>query len=480
MLPAVSALSSPTSTQRLLDSARRHIIRYHGLADELDPPVLSRGLGSLVWDSDGNEYVDFVSGQICATVGHSHPAILAAIKEAGAKMIHANDFMLCDDAIALAERLAAVLPATLSKFVFKSTGSESNEAAIYMAKIHTGGYEVVAPQRSFHGMTSAPRGATYSYGHRGHGPAAPGQYAIPVPYPYRCPIRHCDGRCDCTCLDVGFDLYDTQSEGRPAAFIVEPILSAGGLIDPPLEWFERLHAKVRERGMLLIVDEAQTAPGRLGALFGFEQFGVVPDILTLSKCIGGGLPLSAVATSAEIEQDCFDKRFIMGSSHTNDPLPACVGLAVLDVIEREDLVAQAAEKGERLRRGLLELAERHELVGDVRGRGLLQGIELVRDRDTKEPAEDEGAVFNRACLDRGLIGNVVRMPGQLSICRVAPPLTITTDELDRGLHVFDEALTVATESMARPRPPRAAQAIADATPGCSCSEGSCCAESSDA
>jgi 2,2-dialkylglycine decarboxylase (pyruvate) len=322
--------------------------------------------------------------------------------------------------------------------------------AMYMAKIASGGYEIIGIQRSFHGMTASARGATYSYGTKRHGPGMPGNHMLPAPYAYRCPVRHCNGRCDCTCLDVGFEAFDAASEGYGAAVMVEPILSAGGLIDPPAEWFQELARRTRQRGMFLILDEAQTAPGRLGAMFGFEQLGIVPDFLVISKCIGGGIPLSAVATSSEIEQRCFDEGFVMGSSHTNDPLPARVGLAVLQVLVDEDLPARAARQGARLRAALDALAEKYELIGDIRGRGLLQGFELVADRDTKRPAEQAGAVFARACLDRGLIANIVRMRGEMSICRLAPPLTITDDELDRGIAIMDEALAVATEALNRP------------------------------
>jgi 2,2-dialkylglycine decarboxylase (pyruvate) len=441
------AVNTPTrspqrTTEDLLGAARRHLIRFHAAEDET--PILCRGRGATVWDTSGVEYVDFVSGQICATIGHNHPRIISAIGTACAKQLHSNDFLLHDDSILLAEALAQLLPDSLSKFIFKSTGSEANEVAFAMAKLNTGGWEVVAPQRGFFGMTAATRSATHTWGHRGHGPGMVGSYAIPAPYAYRCPIQHCGGSCDCTCLDAGFELFDSQTDGYGAAVITEPIFSAGGLIDPPVEWFARLHAKARERGMLLILDESQTAPARLGAMFGFEDLGMVPDLLTFSKCIGGGLPLSVTATSPEIEERAFAQGFIMGSSHCNDPLAARVGLAVLEVLVEEQLVVRATRMGQRLRGALEELARRHELIGEIRGRGLLQGFELVMNRETtKEPAEGAGTAFWQACLERGLIANVIRMPGQHSVCRMAPPLTITIEELDRGVAIMDESLTVA-------------------------------------
>ena len=434
---------------RMLKQAHTHLIRFHALEDT--PPILSRGIGARVWDVEGNEYIDFVSGQICATIGHNHPRITEAIQASCQKMIHSNNYMLHDDSIVLAEKLAALLPDSLGTLIFKSTGSEANEVALAMAKVATGRHEVIGPQRSFFGTTASCRAATYSYGHQGHGPGMPGNYVIPAPYSYRCPIEHCKGTCDTTCLDVGFSLFDAQTEGYGAAVIVEPIFSAGGLVDPPKAWFERLAEKTRERGMLLVLDESQTAPARLGAMFGFQELGIVPDILTFSKCIGGGIPLSAVATSAEIEQRCFDRRFIMGSSHTNDPLPCRVGIAVLEVLVEEQLAERARTMGAYMRQRLLALAQRHEIIGEIRGRGLLQGMELVRDRETKEPAEEEGAVFSDACLERGLIANIVRMKGQNSVIRMAPPLTIAKDELDHGLEIMDEALGLASDAMAKYR-----------------------------
>jgi 2,2-dialkylglycine decarboxylase (pyruvate) len=432
---------------KLLEKAHAHLIRFHALEDH--PPILSRGQNAKVWDVEGNEYIDFVSGQICATIGHNHPRIIEALQHSCGKMIHSNNYMLHDDSIVLAEKLAELLPSSLDKLIFKSTGSEANEAAMAMAKVHTGGYEIVAPQRGFFGTTSSCRSATYSYGHQGHGPGLPGNISIPAPYAYRCPIRHCNGACDTTCLDVGFDLYDAQTEGYGAAVIVEPIFSAGGLLDPPERWFTRLAEKTRERGMLLILDESQTAPARLGVMFGFQELGVVPDMLTFSKCIGGGIPLSVVVTSREIEESCFEKHFIMGSSHTNDPLPCRVGLAVLEVLIEEDLSRRAKELGDYLRSRLDALAQKYEIIGDVRGRGLLQGMELVQDRNSKEPAEAEGFMFSEACLERGLIANIVRMKGQNSVIRMAPPLTIPRDELDRGIEIMDEAFRMVSDARAR-------------------------------
>ncbi len=239
---------------------------------------------------------------------------------------------------------------------------------------------------------------------------------------------------------------DRQSTGSLAAAIVEPILSSGGVIDLPEGYLRALKDKCVERGMLLILDEAQTGVGRTGTMFAFQRDGVVPDILTLSKTLGAGLPLAAVVTTAELEERCHERGYLFFTTHVSDPLPAAVGLTVLNVIERDGLVARAAELGERLYRGLLGLQERHECIGDVRGRGLMRGIELVTDRETKAPADDLGRRVTDECLALGLHMNIVQLPGMGGVFRIAPPLTVTEEELDQGLEILDRALGKATAS----------------------------------
>lgn len=212
------------------------------------------------------------------------------------------------------------------------------------------------------------------------------------------------------------------------------------MIVPPAGYFPKLQAKCRERGMLLILDEAQTAFGRLGSNFAFEQAGVVPDFLTVSKTLGGGLAIGATVTSEAIEQDCHEKGFVHVTSHVSDPLPAEVGLAVLDVLEEEGLNQRAAAMGERLSRGLATLKARHEVIGDVRGHGLLQGVELVKDRETREPDAERGRAITDACMARGLSMNIVAVGGMAAVWRIAPPLNVKPEEIDRGLEILDDAI----------------------------------------
>jgi 2,2-dialkylglycine decarboxylase (pyruvate) len=419
--------------------ADSHLIRYGAT---FTPRIIARASGSYVYDEDGAAILDFTSGQMSAVLGHGHPDIVAAVSDAVASLDHLFSGMLCRPVVELASALVATLPEPLQKVLLLTTGAESNEAALKMAKLYTGKYEIVSFDASWHGMTSGAASATYSAGRRGYGPPTPGNLSLPTPNAYRSPFRHADGSYDWRAeLDYGFAAIDRQSAGSLAACLVEPILSSGGIIDPPLGYLSALKDKCAEREMLLIADEAQTGLGRTGAMYAFERDGVVPDMLTLSKTLGAGLPVAAVITSDEIERRCHERGFLFFTTHVSDPLAAVVGATVLRVIARDELVARAAQLGKRLRERLLDLQTRHEVIGDVRGRGLLHGIELVTDRATKQPADRLGQAVTAACLQRGLHMNIVQLPGMGGVFRIAPPLTVSDAELDTGLDILDAALT---------------------------------------
>jgi 2,2-dialkylglycine decarboxylase (pyruvate) len=374
-----------------------------------------------------------------------------AIRRACDEVIHLNAWMLSPPVLELAGALVATLPPSLSRAMFLSTGGESIEAAVRMAKLHTGGFEVLSLTRSWHGLTGGAAALTLAGGRRGYGPALPGGFAVPAPYAYRCPIRHCDGTCDCACLEAGFALYDQASVGAPAALVAEPVLSAGGVIVPPPGYFARMLELCQEREMLLVLDECQTGLGRLGTMYGFEAFGVVPDFLVLSKTLGGGVPIGATMTSEAIETECHARGFMHITSHVSDPLPAAAALAVLEVVAEEDLAGRAARQGERLLGHLRELQARHEAVGDVRGMGLLCGIELVEDRDTRAPAEALGLRLTAECETRGLSINLVRggTGGAANCLRMAPPLTISDDEVDLAAEILDASLSAIRTAVAQ-------------------------------
>ena len=278
----------------------------------------------------------------------------------------------------------------------------------------------------------------------------PGSLTLPSPNAYRSIFRHPDGSYDWeTELNYGWSLIDTQSVGALAAVIIEPILSSGGMHVLPPGYLRAMKSHCEKRGMLLIVDEAQTGIGRCGSMFAStDHEGVTPDILTLSKTLGNGLPLSAVVTSAEIEERCFEQGFLFYTTHVNDPLPAAVGLKVLEIVIRDGLVERARVAGLRLREGLLELKGKYGCIGDVRGRGLMAGIEIVGSRETKEPAHELGVALTDRSMELGLSANLSTMKSFGGVFRIAPPITITDEELEVGLGIFEEALRTTPGTMA--------------------------------
>jgi len=418
--------------------ARRHLIRYGG---RFEPMIIERAQGSFVHDADGRQILDFTSGQMSAILGHGHPEIAAVVADHARRLDHLFSGMLSRPVVDLATRLAGVAPAGLERALLLTTGAEANEAALKLAKLYTGRYEVVSFAQSWHGMTGGAASATYSAGRRGYGPAAVGSFAIPAPYPYR-PRFERHGAYDWQAeLDDAFDLVDRQSSGSLAAFIAEPILSSGGILDLPPGYLAALKAKCVERGMLLVLDEAQTGVGRTGMMFACQRDGVVPDVMTLSKTLGAGLPLAAVLTTPEIEERCHERGFLFYTTHVSDPLPAAVGLKVLEIVERDGLVERARVAGARLEAGLRTLQGDFECIGDVRGRGLLLGLELVKDRSTREAAPELGAAITRECMRLGLSMNIVQLPGMGGVFRIAPPLTVSDAELDLGLDLLRQAIT---------------------------------------
>jgi len=426
---------SPQSA--FLQRADQSLIRYGGT---WFPQEIVSAEGTVLHTADGGRILDFTSGQMSAVLGHSHPEIVETIRDWAGRLDHLYSGMLSEPVLALAEALTDVTPEGLDRVMLLSTGGESNEAALRLAKLYTGGFEIVGFSTSWHGMTGGAAGATYSAGRKGYGPAMPGGFAIPAPNAYRPRFagESIDWRDE---LDDAFAQIDRQSTGSLAAFIAEPILSTGGVVDLPEGYMRALKDHCEARGMLLILDEAQTGVGRTGMMFAFERDGVTPDILTLSKTLGAGLPLSAVITSAEIEAVCHERGFLFYTTHISDPLPAAVGLKVMEIVRRDDLSARARDMGGRLKQGFRDLMQRHAVIGDVRGRGLLIGLELVEDRTTKVPAQAAGAAVTKYCASHGLSMNIVNMPGLTSVFRVAPPLTVSEAEIDEALGILDDAFT---------------------------------------
>jgi len=415
--------------------ARRHLLKFGG---DFVPFVPARAEGSFLFDAAGRRVLDFTSGQMSAILGHSHPEIVAAVREQVGKLAHLFSSMISAPVVDLAEGLARLVP-DLPRVMLLSTGGEANEAAIRMAKLVTGKWEVVAFAQSWHGMTGAAAGATYKAGRRGVGPLAPGNFAIPAPNSYRPRFAGVTWQEE---MDDAFDLLDRQCTGNLACFIAEPILSSGGVLDLPLGYLAALKAKCAEREMMLILDEAQTGIGRTGRMFAFERDGVVPDILTLSKTLGAGLPLSAVMTSDAVADAAESRDFLFYTTHVNDPLPAAVGVKILEIVQRDRLAERAAAMGARLAAGLRGLQQRHDCMGDVRGRGLLLGLEFAASGG-RDSAAISDAVMDIA-LELGLSANIVRAGSSGGTMRIAPPLTVTEAEIDLGVSLLDAAIGRAT------------------------------------
>lgn len=426
----------PVESDLLADAAR---YSFGGRidTDAADGPIFWSGSGSVLVDLQGREYLDFNSGQMCAALGHNHPRIVAAIREACELLIHSHSSHYSVPEIELATRLAELLPDPLTKSLFGESGADANELAILLARIYTGGQDVYSPHVSYHGLSSVARSVTFAGWRRGHGALAGGAHAMVAPYCYRCPLAQTYPACDFACLTTSFTLIDAQAAEQPAAVITEPLFSAGGVIDPPPGWLGRLREMTAERDMLLIVDDEQTGLGKLGTMFGFEDEAVVPDIVTLAKHMGGGVAISSVSTTAEIEGKVVAEGFTVTRSHSNDPLPCAAAVASLDVVVEEDVPGKARQLGERVLAHLRALAERYELIGDIRGRGMLTGVELVRDRVTKEPATDEGREIGRRCFEQGLIFSV-RRGG--AVVRFVPPASTTLSQVDQAMETFAGAL----------------------------------------
>ncbi|MBI4588169.1 MAG: aminotransferase class III-fold pyridoxal phosphate-dependent enzyme, partial [Candidatus Rokubacteria bacterium] len=346
----------------------------------------------------------------------------------------------------LAEQLASLLPEPLKMSLFLSTGSEANEVALSIAKKFTGGFDIACFHTTYHGRTAGVRSLNRAIDHIGYGPMLPGSHTLWGPYAYRCAMcGKLPSGCSGECLDMSFEMFDKAVVGPPAALVMEPIFNAAGVIECPPGFLKRVQEKCRERGMLFVLDEEATALGRVGSMFAFEPEGVRPDIITLGKTLGGGIPISALTTSREIWERVRARGFFHSSTHAYDPLPVLAASTSLRILEEERLPEQVAEKGRYLKEGLRGLADEHELIGEVRGRGFLIGVELVRDRHTREPATAECEFVVRECVRRGLIVAHSGMVGLRNTVKLAPPFVATREEIDRALEIFSASLKVAAQ-----------------------------------
>jgi 4-aminobutyrate aminotransferase len=405
-----------------------------------DPIVWAEARGANVCDVDGNVYVDLTSAFAVAGIGHAHPEVVEAVREQAGRLVHAmGDVFPAGVKIDLATRLAAIAPGDLEVSIFGMAGSEAVEAALKTAAVATEKSDIVAFEGSYHGLGYGSLSVTgYNDAFKKPFLGQLGGFGTHVPYAdcYRCPLGRTYPDCEVACLDLVRDVLE-QPEFEPAALIVEPILGRGGIVVPPDEWLVGLVELCRSKGVLVIFDEIYTGFGRTGRWFACEHMGLVPDLMCIGKALGGGFPISAVIGSRAV----MDRWGLSGGEaiHTStflgNPLGCAMALAVIEVIERENLIGTAAALGERLEARLLELAERHSVIGDVRGRGAMWGVELVTDRKTREPAGDLAMGLTRGLLESGYIVLPAGVHG--NVIGLTPPFAVTDEQLDGFFAAFD-------------------------------------------
>jgi len=409
-----------------------------------DRPILVRSEGSVVVDTEGKEYLDFQSGQMGAALGHQHPRIVAVIEKTMRSMMHASNTMLNVPRLKLHERLGKLLPKPLTKSLFLVSGSDAIEASIDLARKATGGLDVVGFHAALHGSTSyLTRSVTFNWDRRNHSVVAPATQSILTPYCYRCPLDRKFPGCKLQCLTTSLEMADANFTSKPAAFIAEPILSAGGIIVPPPGYLNAVREACDLRGMLLIFDESesQTGLGKTGKLFGYQhEAGVDPDIVTISKHFGGGYPISAVCATDPVAKAAVRNGYFATRSHATDPLACAAGEESLNIVVDEDMPGRAARIERRIRRALRQMAKKCGLIGDVRGRGVLLGIELVKDRRSKMPANAETQAIFEDCLKNGLIFQVRGVRKLKNVIRLVPPMTTTDAEVDRAMSILNDAM----------------------------------------
>ncbi len=405
-----------------------------------EPLLIVEGHMQYLFDETGRRYLDFFAGIVTISCGHCHPRVTAAIREQVDTLQHATTIYLHPHLGEYARRIAEKLPGGLDVTYFVNSGSEANDLAIQMARLFTGNFDVLAVRNAYHGASPAAMGLTSHHTWKYPVPQGLGVHHVPCPDPYRSPYGGDPTEVARQSAAEIRDVIRFGTSGELAAFIAEPVQGVGGATHGAPNYLNEAYAIVREHDGLCISDEVQTGFGRTGEQFwGFEHFGVVPDIVTMAKGIGNGVPLAAVTTRREIAEAL--TRRVHFNTYGGNPVSMAAGLAVLDAIEEDGLQENARAQGARLKAGLEALATKHTLIGDVRGLGLMLGVELVRDRESKEPAPAETlAVLDRA-RERGLLVGKGGLSG--NVLRIKPPLCITAADVDYALAVLDEALAAA-------------------------------------
>jgi 4-aminobutyrate aminotransferase-like enzyme len=403
-----------------------------------EPLVLHRGEGMYVTDVDGNRYLDFFGGILTVSIGHCDPRVTAPIKAQVDRLGHVSSLYPTVPVVELAERLARLTPGRLKKSIFNASGTDADDTAVVLAQVYTGALEIIALRHGYSGRGTLAQSLT------GHAPwrAVPSQVAgikhAMAPYCYRCPLGLKYPECGVKCAKDIEDLIQTTTTGKVAGFLAEPIQGVGGFITPPAEYFDIAVGIVRKYGGVFICDEVQTGFGRTGThWFGISHWGVEPDIMTMAKGIANGMPLAVAIATPEIA-DAFKKLTI--STFGGNPVSCAAANATLDVMEQENLPEKAARTGAKLRAGLEDLQQRFpRRIGDVRGKGLMQGLELVVDESAGDRTPDPAAT-TRLFEETKKRGLLIGKGGLYGNCiRISPPLTVSDTDIDDALGIFRES-----------------------------------------
>lgn len=407
-----------------------------------EPVTVERASGCVIIDTEGREYLDCFSGIAVCNAGHGHPKIINAAHRQLDKLIHCCTYIYYNPLAAeLARKLAQITPGALQKSFFGNSGAEALEGAMRLAKQFTNRTELVCLTLSFHGRTVGTLSITGNYSRKkGTGPYLSGIAFAPAPYCYRCPFKLEYPQCGVACAEFLEHVFRFQTAGGVAAFIAEPVLGEGGIIIPPPEYFKTTIEIVRDNGALFIADEVQSGFGRTGKLFAIEHYDVEPDIMCMAKGIANGFPLGAFITRPDIA-----KAFTPGdhlSTFGGNPVSCAAAMANIDVMSDERLPQNATVRGDELMNSLIEFKEKYSLVGDVRGKGLMIGIELIKDKN-KTPAVEETRQIRKLCREAGVLIGEGGVFG--NVLRLQPPLVLTAEESQRVLEVLEKSLVTLSE-----------------------------------
>jgi 4-aminobutyrate aminotransferase-like enzyme len=424
-----------TFTESDLDAGRR-AMGGGGVGNKV-PILVDHGLGAELYDKSGNVYIDCTSQAWCLNTGYSHPRVLAAVKEVMDQYTHIRTSFETVPKLLLAKKLAELAPGGLDQVTYSLTGSDANEGAFKLAMRNRSGNTFVSLFDGYHGRTLATLNLSWPHPNNRFLAWSAPVIRVPQAYCYRCPLHLTYPDCELACADLAKSIIQRGATEPPLALIMEPVQGNGGMVTFPPDYFPAIRKMCDELGMLLIFDEIQTGFGRLGTWFAADLYGTTPDILVFGKAVGGGFPLFGLLYSSKIEGfEPGDHSF----TFAHFPISMAAGLATIQVIEEENLLERAIQMGNMLTAGLWELASRYELIGDVRGPGLMIGVELVKDRQTKEPAREEATRFIEEGLKRGIIFGESKYLGLGNIVKVKPPLVIKESQVERVLDVFEEIL----------------------------------------